>query len=371
MKKLLLNYLLIAICLHFLCVDWSVICEEKFYGNDEIVSAQSLGFTPYNSATTMYSYFKNLTTNIGNNETSSSCGYVALAMLLNYYDTFLNDNIVEEKYEVDANFNDDTDKYSVSSPGTNYEANYEPTDDYDVAGYMNYLRTNYVDSSLHAKLALIGTNSLTSNPSNLGTFRETFGTTKTIINNTINNYFDQLPTSISFTISQKTLPNNATNNDYEELNSFIISCINQGKPVLAGMNNGFNGHAVIIYGYNNSKFVYHDGYLNRSEVASMWPTSSTILGTNVSRISYAMSLDFNLEHSCSYHYYNSSNGNSYCYCGQYIHSTHVYTDSYVYYSNNYHKACCHCGEYKLQLHNYRANINVGIDCPCGAENPFI
>ena len=55
----------------------------------------------------MYKYFKNLTENIGYNETSSSCGYVALGMLLNYYDTSLNDNIVEEKYEVNTSYFED------------------------------------------------------------------------------------------------------------------------------------------------------------------------------------------------------------------------------------------------------------------------
>ena len=49
----------------------------------------------------MESYFDNLTTNHGHN-TIGSCGYVAIDMLLCYYDTYLNDNIVPEQYDVMA-----------------------------------------------------------------------------------------------------------------------------------------------------------------------------------------------------------------------------------------------------------------------------
>ena len=49
---------------------------------------------------THYSYFYNLVENIGNNdETRATCGYVALAMLLGYYDCYLSETIVPEKYE--------------------------------------------------------------------------------------------------------------------------------------------------------------------------------------------------------------------------------------------------------------------------------
>ena len=46
----------------------------------------------------MESYFDNLTTTHGHN-TIGSCGYVAIDMLLCYYDTYLNDDIVPDDYD--------------------------------------------------------------------------------------------------------------------------------------------------------------------------------------------------------------------------------------------------------------------------------
>lgn len=44
-------------------------------------------------------YFDNLTYNFGVNY-KGSCGYVAMAMLLSYYDTYISDDIVDEQYDI-------------------------------------------------------------------------------------------------------------------------------------------------------------------------------------------------------------------------------------------------------------------------------
>ena len=54
-------------------------------------------------------YFQNLRVNFGNN-TKGSCGYVAIAMILSYYDTVLNDRIIPERYDKPS-------KNHYSSPG--------------------------------------------------------------------------------------------------------------------------------------------------------------------------------------------------------------------------------------------------------------
>ena len=51
----------------------------------------------YNPSFTL-NYFKNLKTNRLNNW-HGECGYVAVTMLLSFYDTYWNDNIIEEKYD--------------------------------------------------------------------------------------------------------------------------------------------------------------------------------------------------------------------------------------------------------------------------------
>lgn len=51
------------------------------------------------SAIRLKNYFTNLTTNFGNNQ-EGTCGYVALASMLTYYDTFWSDIIVPDNLEV-------------------------------------------------------------------------------------------------------------------------------------------------------------------------------------------------------------------------------------------------------------------------------
>lgn len=362
MKKLFIFYLLLALVIQGLCMSTSAESGIYFYGHDHStnsheVSLNDIGVTSYNYGSRLYKYFSNLTTNLGNNETNSSCGYVALAMLLNYYDTYSNDNIVEEKYEVDAEFT--TNMYDVPSPGTKHELNYNPEGN-DVEGYINYLRNNYVDSSLHAKLALIGINALTTTPTNLTSFNDTFGTNNAKIIQTLNLYFNMLPTQINYSITKKEL---ALGDSMEDIKIFIMDSINNGKPVFVGHGH----HAIIVYGYTQNHFIYHDGYVNRSNMVKKWPKDDGLFDD---KINFALTLDFNVNHVCSHHYFNTNTGNAYCLCGTQIHKHHVYCSRYEYYSNNQHKVYCSCGIYKLDLHNFRRNFTVEDDCPCGAPNPF-
>ena len=50
-------------------------------------------------------YFSNLKDNYGYN-TMGSCGYVATAMMLSYYDTYLNDDIISPVFDVPVNIAD-------------------------------------------------------------------------------------------------------------------------------------------------------------------------------------------------------------------------------------------------------------------------
>lgn len=48
-----------------------------------------------------YEYFRGLTDNFGEN-VFNSCGYVAIGQLLSYYDTYLDDNIIDDKYDIQS-----------------------------------------------------------------------------------------------------------------------------------------------------------------------------------------------------------------------------------------------------------------------------
>ena len=48
-------------------------------------------------------YFSNLVDNFGNN-THGTCSYVAIGMLLSFYDSYWNDNLIPESYDKVSNY---------------------------------------------------------------------------------------------------------------------------------------------------------------------------------------------------------------------------------------------------------------------------
>ena len=98
------------------------------YSANSVINEYTEAGTPKNTYSSniyqydsfMESYFDNLTINHGDN-TIGSCGYVAIDMLLCYYDTYLNDNIVPEQYDVPS----ESSCYNVicrrNSPGSMFD----------------------------------------------------------------------------------------------------------------------------------------------------------------------------------------------------------------------------------------------------------
>lgn len=68
---------------------------------------------------TVETYYKNLDYNYSKNP-NNSCSFVATTMLLSYYDTYLNDDIIPEQYDVTAQYDTTIGSYT-SSPGVYHE----------------------------------------------------------------------------------------------------------------------------------------------------------------------------------------------------------------------------------------------------------
>ena len=202
------------------------------------------------------SYFLNNSANFGNNaETQATCGYVALAMLLNYYDCYITDYIVEEKYEILGN--------SSVSPGTLYEANSGLGSNH-VADYYDYLRNNYKDSSLHAYLILLDKNALVSNPDNMSsTYMDEFGTNENQLASLAHLYLYMRSLVGLYTVVSNTTFNASYTK--EDIISEMVNEIDNGHPVICG----FNHHARVLYGYEANSYTFrsHEGYLGNSNVS--------------------------------------------------------------------------------------------------------
>lgn len=327
--------------------------EDNLWGGEEIEKEKDdnsdLGVIHYCN---YHNYFIENSSNFGNNaDTQATCGYVSLAMLLNYYDCYLNDSIVPEQFEVLGN--------SYVSPGTLYESNSGlPLN--SVSQYYNYLRSNYVNSSLHAYLILLDKNALSSNPNNMAsTYIEEFGTSESSLATLASNYLFNQSLSSYCTIVCK------NSNDPGETKSSVISAIEDelayGYPVVCG----FSGHARVLFGFDDEhNFESHEGY-TYDLFDSHAIGSDGMPYLNGTSIGF-LSLHFSLSHSHSYNYYDSTNNYYYCRCGSIFHTTHTYTYHYEYQSSNYHRSYCVCGDFILEKHSYRINIHY-TPCVCGGS----
>ena len=80
----------------------------------EVPTVDILEQTVANNENTVYlqnhfssHYFSKLTSNYGNN-IKDSCGYVAIGMLMSFYDTYWDDNIIPEQYDANSRISDST-----------------------------------------------------------------------------------------------------------------------------------------------------------------------------------------------------------------------------------------------------------------------
>ena len=115
----------------------------------------------------MQAYYNNLNVNMGVN-VKGSCGYVAMTMLLSYYDTYLNDDIISDEYDAVSIGSDVDMNARCNSPGTYYEyftqedlAPYGKSNEYELTSQEYYeivaqKAEKLTRPSFHSKLITIG-----------------------------------------------------------------------------------------------------------------------------------------------------------------------------------------------------------------------
>lgn len=385
MRKIALG---IAVCMIFSVIFNSLIIyaennnEEPYNGVSEDIHMLYLAGaldsnTTYSSSVTEYdnfleAYYDSLTYNFGVNY-KNSCGYIALAMLLSYYDTYLNDSIIPEQYDVNS-IGEYTDIISRrNSPGTLRDIIQNPNNindktlsEFTASEYYSKMES-MSNFSLHAKLITIG--------SALGRYNFSNSSAPALTNITdLRHIASSFLTNVSeienteYTIL--TSYRGQTDKTSEDIKNSTIEMIQQGYPVLllVGVPETSIGHFVIAYDYDpDSKSIYcHLGYgANQTHIS--------LDETAYSECWSMLVIDFNTEHSHSNNYgvttiiNNVPNTEYYCYdnCNiiTYINkgSEHNYTNSYDTHSTNQHKAYCECGEYILEEHSSRID-----DCTlCG------
>jgi len=313
---------------------------------DELTNQLAPTYTTYHYDNFMQSYFANLTTNIGYNY-KGSCGYVALGMLLSYYDTYLNDDIIPEQYDVISSGNANNVVSRRNSPGILRD---------EIVGAYNYTASQYLIAlqnmssiSLHAKLITIAN---TFGYYDLNDDRFSASTTFMSRYNVLNNYLinianiDDLYYNLDYI--QYGGPNSIQSND---VRNYIIDKIEDGYPVLISIAGIRGGHVAVAYDYDsNTDSIYTNmGWF--SHYTHVTPESE-----NYSIYKSAMVINWNLSHEHTNNYRIISNGQNqdYCFDSNLIeyrnHAEAIYTYQEIINNYNYHIVSCVCGWTNIETH---------------------
>lgn len=254
----------------------------------------------------MEAYFRGLggSKRIGANQLGSA-SYVALGMLLSYYDTYLNDSIIPGQYDVEAVAKNRI-FIDQDSPGILYDPSpYATTGDTvpksEVAKYYNYM-ASIAESSLHAKLITIG-NELGYYDPNAAS---PFGANLYRIMDILDNYFSKIG------ISQDKYEIIATSTSSDKVKQFVREYIDKGMPVwtfLTPIDDPNARYSAVAYEYD-SEYTYAHMGLTTNDVFSHYKIEDYYY------FSSAMVIDFKMSHSHSRNY-RVTMGNvtkNYCYC---------------------------------------------------------
>ena len=331
--------------------------EWHDYYLDDAINNTSYSSNSSNYENYMCSYFDNLTYNFGLNY-KGSCGYVAMAMLLSYYDTFLSDSIVPEQYDVNSIGLESNMAQRKNSPGVLRDIIQDPSDSSNKKYALNMNAINYYSHisglsnvSLHSKLinisGVLGYYDFSDNKYPCGT---DFSIREDVLNYYLSDFlsFDNLYTFNK--IDNSYLPHLS-----DDVRDFTINEIENGNPVLLSISSNSKGrHVVVAYDYNpnNDKIYCHFGW-------DSYRTHVTPESESFNIYLSALSINWNIKHSHTDNYgvyeinNNTVNIHFYCYEKPEIYTynhTHDYDYSYTWLNLNQHRSVCGCDISNVQYH---------------------
>ena len=232
-------------------------------------------------------YFNNLNTNFGNN-THGSCGFVAMGMLLSYYDTYWDNSIISSNYDVKSNYVGNRQAgadfclvpYDAESPGVKFEPSeyvsdllYEDYLDYADANKDEYFQFKLFDCAKKKGFDLLNRS-------------RHLGLDGDYIYDVLDWY---LYHEKNFTRNDININFFEADNDEQE--EHIINNIIEGRPTLIVLMNGlYDWHCVVAYDYdeNTGDIFVHTGWRNTN-------TNQTLTHVSLEDLEYrciATSIDF-------------------------------------------------------------------------------
>ena len=272
-------------------------------------------------------YFRNLHYNFPYNEYNSCC-FVAISMLLGYYDSLYNDSFVDDIYEVSVldNYFDPLinglEDFS-ESPGTN-----------------DYLQDLLISNSFYGLIPFYDPND--------GYEYSIYLSAQLLID-----YLTDK--NISSTISYYS-------DDFYDVPSYIKNAINNDKPVCCGYNYDIN-HACIAYGYTDNAICIHKGWYPPS--TSLEQYSHTFMNEDYFVACFYLNYGGSITGSNNYQW--SHNGcTGYIYYPHVIHCNHEAVAYQSVFNSVYHNVnCCACTSSTQEQHSFVMNGFYNICSKCG------
>ncbi len=284
------------------------------------------------SSNFMTSYFYNLNYGFHNNN-DKSCAIVAMELLLLYYNSYWNDDFVDEACEINTTL--------LSTSG--------------FMGYNSPSVSENTTPNLFNQLSTLAT-SFGYYVSGVGFNMYSDSQCINVLNEYLYNRIDTTQwtyTSAFTTTPDAYYPNiNLTYSQQYEQN--IISLVSSRVPVLALyhtlQNNLIDHHASIAYYYDadDQRLFHHTGLLN--------DPFNYYTDPNDKVVGYVALLNLNAPHSHSNNYV--VNGTNICSCAL---SNHQHKYSYAQYNNLKHKMTCYCGYTTYGYYDY---VSYGLTTYC-------
>ena len=399
------------------CTDThnEVVCKETLCA----ASAPTTLFTGYDGYHAHYyeqpyfvdDYFRYLTEHFPTNN-CGNCGYTAAAMLLCYYDTYWNENIISRAYESDPAYLDNPSEYKCSSPGIRdfyaeieLEQKYRPEEgasrkewqQYNLYLYGKY--SKYLDEmAAHSNDNLISylydiALGKTNQP-HVWDFNQDHPTTETtmpMVKDLLNHYFNERGLSDFIEAKLEELPalpdflggGPGGPRERRMLRNSAISHLVKGQPIIysgdIATDSGYydtnmsyisgNGHAAIAYRYDTeTRHIFgHIGWKGDEKYSCM--DFDKVFGDFDSFIY----LDVKPELEFSHPNERFIVGNRYysaCDLKSHVHADEEHRAIVSYGDPDYHALQCICGDVEYEEHEFGDpvpydNQNHAFKCRCG------
>lgn len=248
-------------------------------------------------------YFANLTDNFGQND-EGTCSFVAAQMLLTYFDTYWDDNIVDDSYitKTIVAGEDSGDFIGIESPGGTPDPLYAKSGTAD--NYLKFVQS-YAGVSLHYYLISLANDLF----DDYGDTEYSLSVSRT--SQLISHY---LRDKRGYSSADFTLEYRSYNSD-RNIDDWVIDNIRNGTPVFTAVTYSTSYHAAVAYDYEeeSGEIYFHTGWHSDARTYEHYSYSEL----KVDQIKEAFVLDFNSDHRHSGNYlYVDLNGDlsDYCIC---------------------------------------------------------